>query len=166
MSCSAPPFNLAMHLSVHCHPAATGPMPRLILAGDASQIDHHDETAMTSSGRSSPALTFIAGCEGCASNAESFVCCLLQEANGDFFLAFRSASQAAQFCLQVSSGQAYAMILEYSLTPEKVCDWLTHTLLIVKLCALLLQVQEEMLNAAYSDDVLCLPHCGVVMDDR
>ena len=28
-----------------------------------------------------------------------------------------------------------------------------------------MQLQEAMLNASYSDDVLCLPGCGVVMDD-
>lgn len=28
-----------------------------------------------------------------------------------------------------------------------------------------MQIQEEMLNATYSDDVLCLPNCGITMDD-
>ena len=27
------------------------------------------------------------------------------------------------------------------------------------------QVQEEMLSATYSNEVLCLPKCGVVLDD-
>ena len=30
----------------------------------------------------------------------------------------------------------------------------------------ILQVQEGMLNATYSDDILCLPDCGIVMDDQ